>query len=64
MAIQKSNNMTLQQFADKYCVCKNTVGNWRNKGYLRVLKVGRRVLITPEMEAEFITTHTTEDIAA
>ena len=47
-------SMTIKQFAAKYQVCRNTVGNWRKEGLLETLKVGGTVRITAEQEAAFI----------
>jgi hypothetical protein len=49
---------TVAEFAHKYRVCRATVTNWRNAGYLDCLQVGTRVLITHEQEKEFVERHT------
>jgi predicted site-specific integrase-resolvase len=52
-----SENLTINEFAEKYRVCRATVANWRKKGLLHPLEVGGRVLITPAQEAAFIQQH-------
>ncbi len=56
--MKQNQIMTLKEFAKKYRVCSATVGKWRERGFLDVLQVGSRVLITPENEANFVKRHT------
>ena len=54
---QNDRPMTIAEFADKYRVCRATVTNWRNRGWLDVLQIGTRVLITQEQEKAFVERH-------
>ncbi|GAB3290365.1 helix-turn-helix domain-containing protein [Parahaliea aestuarii] len=46
--------LSIQQFAAKYGISRQTVYNELARGKLRSAKIGRRRIITPQHEADYL----------